>query len=546
LAAAIFTFSVPRAASATGTWTSLTNQPAKALDTCELLTDGTVMCHEGATAHWHRLSPDLQGSYVNGTWDSSPIADMPNATFDAGSAGSCTNCPYAPVYFSSAVLADGRVVVVGGEFFVAPDGANLLVWTNLGFLYDPVDNAWSGPFKGGFGSGSVGDTMGTVLQDGGFIVQQVSSSNLAMLNPTTLTFTPLNPPGKTDINDEEGLSSLPNGQLLTVEPTRASSFEIYNPATNRWGNAGTTPVNLADTDTTDLDGGTRVPTDEVGPAVLRPDGKLVYFTANLSGQNALYDTAAGTWSPAPSGNFPLGYAVQDGPASLLPNGNVLVMANLDGSFPSHFYEFTLATNTLQATSDASGSASNLSFEARMILLPSGEVLLTGVALTAQTYSNGGQPLDAWRPVIASAPNQINAGTTYPISGQLFNGFSDGAFYGDDAQSATNYPLVRITNAATGHVRYARTHDHSRMGVESVGSSEIVSTQFDVPTGIESGPSTLVVVANGIASAPVNVTVGALASAPAMGRSGTSALGIALALFGLVGAGSRWPKRPSRA
>jgi hypothetical protein len=31
--------------------------------------------------------------------------------------------------------------------------------------------------------------------------------------------------------------------------------------------------------------------------------------------------------------------------------------------------------------------------------------------------------------------------------------------------------------------------------------------FDVPAGAETGVSTLVVVANGIASAPVNVTVG---------------------------------------
>jgi hypothetical protein len=35
----------------------------------------------------------------------------------------------------------------------------------------------------------------------------------------------------------------------------------------------------------------------------------------------------------------------------------------------------------------------------------------------------------------------------------------------------------------------------------------VTTMFDVPTGAETGASTLVVVANGIASAPVNVTVG---------------------------------------
>jgi hypothetical protein len=127
------------------------------------------------------------------------------------------------------------------------------------------------------------------------------------------------------------------------------------------------------------------------------------------------------------------------------------------------------------------------------------------------------------------------GTTYGVSGTLLNGFSSGAFYGDDAQSSTNYPLVRITNTATGHVRYARTHNHSRMGVESVGSTQVVSSQFDAPAGLELGPSTLVVVANGIASSPVNVTVGPVASVPALGGSGKTALWIALLLLGASGA-----------
>jgi hypothetical protein len=43
-----------------------------------------------------------------------------------------------------------------------------------------------------------------------------------------------------------------------------------------------------------------------------------------------------------------------------------------------------------------------------------------------------------------------------------------------------------------------------MGVELVGSSEIVTTQFDVPLGIESGPSDLTVVVNGIPSLPAQV------------------------------------------
>ncbi len=65
--------------------------------------------------------------------------------------------------------------------------------------------------------------------------------------------------------------------------------------------------------------------------------------------------------------------------------------------------------------------------------------------------------------------------------------------------------MRIKNDASGHVFYARTHDHSTMAVAT--GSMTVSTEFDVPAGIEMGESTLVVVANGIASQPVSVNVG---------------------------------------
>jgi hypothetical protein len=147
----------------------------------------------------------------------------------------------------------------------------------------------------------------------------------------------------------------------------------------------------------------------------------------------------------------------------------------------------------------------------MVLLPSGEVLLTaynqGAIQDVVLYSNGGAPQDAWRPVITSPPpSQLNPGETYSISGRLFNGFSEGATYGDDAASSTNYPLVRITNIATGHVFYARTHDHSSMGVELVGSTQVVTTDFDVPAGLESGSSELVVVVNGIESLPLIVNL----------------------------------------
>jgi hypothetical protein len=90
-----------------------------------------------------------------------------------------------------------------------------------------------------------------------------------------------------------------------------------------------------------------------------------------------------------------------------------------------------------------------------------------------------------------------------VSGFNFNGFSQGASYGDDAQAATNYPLVMITNRVTNAVSFARTHDHSTMAVASASPA---CTNFDVSSRTQTGLSDLQVVCNGIASAPVTVNV----------------------------------------
>ena len=90
-----------------------------------------------------------------------------------------------------------------------------------------------------------------------------------------------------------------------------------------------------------------------------------------------------------------------------------------------------------------------------------------------------------------------------ITGTQMSGMSHGAAYGDDCQTDTNYPLVRITNLKTKHVFYCRTHDHSSVAVQSKLSSY---TFFDVPTTVELGPSVLEVVASGIPSLPTSITV----------------------------------------
>jgi hypothetical protein len=173
---------------------------------------------------------------------------------------------------------------------------------------------------------------------------------------------------------------------------------------------------------------------------------------------------------------------------------------------AQFYEFDTAGNFNVVTASGPSVGSESSFKGRMLVLPTGEILYTHGSNDVFLYTNSGSPQNAWRPVITSAPSILGVGDTYPISGNLFNGLSGGAAYGDDAQTATNYPLVRIKNNGTGHVFYARTHDHSRMGVEAVGDASVISTNFDVSALTEMGASELVVVTNGIPSInfPVNI------------------------------------------
>jgi len=143
----------------------------------------------------------------------------------------------------------------------------------------------------------------------------------------------------------------------------------------------------------------------------------------------------------------------------------------------------------------------------MLVLPTGQVLLTTQGQTfpeVLVYTAKGTFKPEWAPTITSVPTTLTRGTLYVVKGTQFNGLSQGAAYGDDTQSATNYALVRITNNATKHVFYARTVNPSTMAVAT--GTLPVSTHFTVSATTETGASTLVVVTNGIPSKAVAVTV----------------------------------------
>jgi len=466
------------------TWQPLVNQPPFTAGATLLLTDGTVLAHdEGADFQaWYKLTPDASGSYVKGTW--SRLASLPSG--------------YAPLYFGSAVLPDGRVIIEGGEYnFGVP------TWTNLGAIYDPLRDTWTSVAPPA-GWQNIGDAQSAVLANGTFMQSSCCTKQAALLDPATLTWTNTGA-GKFDVYDEEGWTLLPSGQLLTVDAyvfqydASGTNSELYTPSTGTWASAGSTVVQLWDSHCGDASRASF----EVGPAVLRPDKTVFAMGSNGCGaaHNAIYDTRTGRWSAAP--DFPQNLGVSDGPAALETNGNVLIMAsNRVFKKGAKFLEWNGTSFTTIA--GPPGVRSDSSFYGHFLQLPTGQLLFTDFSSDMDVFTPGGTSSPSWAPTIASAPRSVIRGETYTVSGTQFNGLSQGATYGDDYQSSTNYPLVRLVNRATGHVFYCRTHDHSSMGV-ATGSTR-VSTRFDVPADAEAGASDLVVVANGIPSAPVKVTV----------------------------------------
>ena len=491
-------------------WTPLVNAPPFLTPGTMLLeSDGTVLVHDepddnhtGGTTLWWKLTPDSQGSYVDGTW--SRIASMPRG--------------YSPLYFASAILPDGRMIVEGGEYI----GENA-VWSNKGAIYNPLTNTWASVAPPP-GWTTIGDAASDVLDNGTFMLEHpcnncVTNPELsvddALLNAKNLTWTVIPGTGKNDPNDEEGWTLEPSGQLLTLDLWGIGNTQLFNPGNDTWTFSEDTALN-----------GNPVnpfPVVEIGPQVEMPGGNTFVVGAGTSTQEypgpcttdadtqtALYHYkagTAGTWTAGPE--IPTidseEYDSTDGPGSILPDGNVLFDASAcTYNIPTHFFLYNAGSNTLAQIPDAPSAQNDTSYQTRMLALPNGQVLYNDGSDQMEVYTQGGTPKTAWEPSITSlSATTLAPGGTYSLSGKQLAGLDQGAAYGDDVQDNTNFPLVRITNSSTGVVTYARTSDWSSVSVAPGTSS---STKFTLPSTTPTGKSTLVVVANGIASSPSTVTV----------------------------------------
>ena len=473
---AILGLLAPERAGAVGTWTTLAATAPDYIGLMLLLSDGTVMAQNYQSNKWYRLTPDIHGSYNNGTW-----SNMPSMYYSRG-------------YCSMQVLKDGRVFVAGGEYGNGQATSE---------VYDPVLNQWTiipvpvnlldptqqSPARGAGGKQGFLDSASEILANGNVLVGPVGPSTFGgtlIYSPTTETWSAGPTIFRGGFQDEATWVKLPDDSILTIDPyipnqnQFGTNSERYIPSLNKWINDANVPVGMYWTN------------NEIGAGFLLPSGK-VFFLGGL-GHTAIYtpsgNTNAGSWSQG--ADIPGGLVTQDAPAAMMVNGKILCAVTPAANHQQiYFYEYDPVANAFSQL--VSSDSTVISDATCMLDLPDGTVLYSEVSTQLRVYHPDGSPVAAGKPVLTSIASNGNG--SFHLTGTGLNGISEGAGFGDDNQMGSNYPLVRFTDGS-GNVYYGRTFNWSSTGVMT--GTNIVSAEFTLPAGLPAG-SYLEVVANGIAS-----------------------------------------------
>lgn len=459
---------------AQGSWTPISTL---APDSCGgvmiLLSDGSVIAKaytggaDSIGSVWNKLTPDIHGSYVNGTW--STIATMHDSR----------------LYFGSQVLKDGRVFVGGGEYGTGGSKAE---------VYNPQTNIWTPAPNNGL---YMGDANSEILPNGKVMIGLLTSGYQAtqVYNPLTNTWSTGAP--CVGGHDESSWVKLADQSILMVDVASTNS-ERYIPSLNQWVADATVPVQLYDSWGS-----------ETGPATLLPDGRAFFIggTNHTAYYTPSGNNTPGTWAAGP--DIPNNQGAVDAADDMMVNGKILLAVGpgpVSSSHiydpPTNFYEFDYLSNTFTHIVAPNGADSiyKPSYYTNMLQLPNGQVLFGNQSTTQYyVYTPSGSPLVAGKPTIDSIIQ--DSCNLYMITGKLFNGISEGAAYGDDFQMASNYPIIRLTQGT--NVYYARTFNWNRTDVQTANLPD--TAMFTLPSNLASGTYQLVLTANGIASNPVSFT-----------------------------------------
>jgi hypothetical protein len=457
-----------------GTWTPLANSSPSG-STMELLSDGTVVVPGNYTHTSYKLTPDANGSYVNGTWSS------------------ITDRSVRYLYQTSTVLTDGRLINLGGK----AASFSMITNTNTGEIYDPLTNAWTA--MANFPEPYFGDSSAKLLSDGRLLAGYKFGPQTHIYDPATDTWSP----GPTKLDNDPSVFQpwvrLHDGSILAINYSGEPRAQRFDPTTNTWIDSGSIPVSLRQ-DFGDM---------RTGPAVVLADGRVFHVGGNSN--TAIYtpaDTPGGTgmWVAGPV--IPDGLTSWTAAAATMPNGRVLFVAG-HATDPGliRVFEFDPTAPIETSLSDVTptGLGEGAAFASRMVVLPTGQVLVVLPAPTAgnshYVYTPDGAPDPNWKPTIASIV--ASGSNLYTLTGTQLTGVTSGANNRDNGAGETSRPIVQLTNAV-GNVYYTRTFNWSTNAI-ATGNTP-VTTEFAVPEWVPADTYSLTVIANGIASDPVSFTV----------------------------------------
>lgn len=201
------------------------------------------------------------------------------------------------VYHTATLLANGEVLVTGGENSTSSDLASAE-------LYNPATGQWT--FTGSMTVPRIKHDAvllrnGKVLVAGGYNQLSGSLASAELYDPATGTWTATG--SMTAARADFLMILLPNGEVLAAGDSGSSTTaELYNPATATW------------TATADM------PSASFGnAAALLQNGQV------FSPSDNLYNATTGTWTTTNSS--PVGASV---PIALLVNGNVWTAGSVQG------------------------------------------------------------------------------------------------------------------------------------------------------------------------------------------------------------------------
>jgi hypothetical protein len=327
-----------------------------------------------------------------------------------------------------------------------------------------------------------------------------------------------------------------DGRVLVIGANQHTA--LYTPSSNTWapgpdmradltgpgGTIGNAPFGADDAAAAILPNGHVYLTADAGPNPISLDASTKAGSASVR-----LPTTAGlqsTWSVAQADGknttIPPGaviYSVDSSTSITLgtfdSNGNLVTLKALTTqrniplvlggifSSPTQLFDFDPNARTMTPIAGPAGSllASEGSFVTRMLVLPTGQLLLSDSSNQLYVYTPGGSP-PAWlRPAIFDV-DYVGDGV-FKLTGTRLNGQSAGASYGDDDQMDEDYPIVRLENPATGNVYYCRTTNWNSVRVDGHRPETV---DFTLNSAVTPGRYELTVVGAGIASQPVRIRI----------------------------------------